>query len=229
MRTVLDRIVVLVGIVCAYASSSPPPSPSLQAITDQITDYVNVYRGLHGSPNVSYATSLGVGAQSWATHLASIETLQHTPIPKYGENLYEVFFQAPTVYLPWKLAIDSWYNEGLHYNYSNLAFDASTAHFTALIWKATQRIGFGTAKDIRGANYVVAWFDPQGNVQGYYSQNVMKTPTPAPTPKTSSPKPNSLPPRPLPVIARPLPPRPPRPPRPQPYPSPLKVCKYVCN
>ena len=41
-------------------------------------------------------------------------------------------------------------------------------HFTQLVWKGSKKLGLGVAQDRSGKRYVVAQYDPVGNLKGKY-------------------------------------------------------------
>ena len=68
-----------------------------------------------------------------------------------------------------------WYAEDAQYSYSDPVFSAETGHFTQLVWKASTQIGFGASLSSSGEWIVVAEFDPPGNVQGQFADNVLQS------------------------------------------------------
>lgn len=66
----------------------------------------------------------------------------------------------------------AWYNEVKDYNFNHPGFSMNTGHFTALIWRETQKVGFGLAKGKSGWYYGVGQYDPSGNWDGQYEKNV---------------------------------------------------------
>lgn len=48
---------------------------------------VHSFRSAHGCPKITYDAELARNAQSWASHLAKIGSLQHSKAQGYGENL----------------------------------------------------------------------------------------------------------------------------------------------
>ena len=44
-------------------------------------------------------------------------------------------------------------------------------HFTQLVWKGSKKLGLGVAQDRSGKRYVVAQYDPVGNIEGKYEVN----------------------------------------------------------
>jgi uncharacterized protein YkwD len=125
----------------------------------------NRLRARHDAPPLVRDKRLDVYAQYWARHLAtSVRGLQHSS-GKYGENLYWTSANRPKKTACME-AIRAWYNEifDIDWNDPTANFD-KVGHATALLWIASKRIGFGVARDPKdGSTYVVASFDPPGNV-----------------------------------------------------------------
>jgi len=69
------------------------------------------------------------------------------------------------------------YNEIQNYDYSNPGFGDDTGHFTQLVWVSTTNVGcarcFGQESgSIWYETYVVCDFQPPGNYDGEYQDNV---------------------------------------------------------
>lgn len=68
-----------------------------------------------------------------------------------------------------------WYSEKIKYDFKKAKFSASTGHFTQMIWKSCKKVGFGLAfskvEDSIIA-YVVANYDPAGNIKSKFKDNV---------------------------------------------------------
>lgn len=47
-----------------------------------------------------------------------------------------------------------------------------TGHFTQMVWKNTQEMGMAMARGLNGKIYVVANYNPRGNVVGKFMANV---------------------------------------------------------
>nr|AAP06097.1 similar to GenBank Accession Number AK017557 SCP-like extracellular protein [Schistosoma japonicum] len=139
----------------------------------------NELRALHGCPKISYDSKLASDSQKWAEHLASINCLQHSKADGYGENLA---FQMSTAgaSLNGREATRNWYDEISKHDF-NGQNQPGTGHFTQVIWKSTNKAGFGSAKSKDGMKvYVVGRYKPAGNVIGHYTDNV-------PRPKKNAP------------------------------------------
>lgn len=70
-------------------------------------------------------------------------------------------------------AVDSWYSEIKDYNFNGGGFSSGTGHFTQVVWKSSRELGVGMAKNSKNQIYVVANYDPPGNYQGQFRENVL--------------------------------------------------------
>lgn len=67
-------------------------------------------------------------------------------------------------------ATNSWYSEEPQHDY-NGDWQPSSGHFSQLVWKGSNEIGFGTARN--GDMIVgVALYNPAGNMMGDFQNNV---------------------------------------------------------
>uniref|UniRef100_A0AAR2LV89 SCP domain-containing protein n=1 Tax=Pygocentrus nattereri TaxID=42514 RepID=A0AAR2LV89_PYGNA len=132
----------------------------------------NTYRKQHGAPPLTINHDLCRSAQAWAENLLSIKTLKHSKAD-YGENLYYTWSSVPKT-LTGREAVDSWYSEIKDYNFKKPGFTSGTGHFTQVVWKDTEEVGFGLATD-GAAIFVVGQYLPAGNITnpGYFEKNVL--------------------------------------------------------
>lgn len=67
---------------------------------------------------------------------------------------------------------ESWYKENQKYDYhSRQVYQSGTGHFTQIIWKNTQEVGFARAQN-GSMHYAVAMYYPAGNFIGEFDKNV---------------------------------------------------------
>ena len=85
-----------------------------------------------------------------------------------GENI----FISETGLSPEEI-FEAWYNEHKNYNYKINKFQKGTGHFTQLVWKETQEVGFGKFEDGHSL-YFVALYYPAGNEFGEFTNNVFE-------------------------------------------------------
>ena len=67
-----------------------------------------------------------------------------------------------------------WYGEVKQYAFPDGGFSMETGHFTQVVWRGTTQLGCGVST-CRGMDIWVCEYDPPGNVQGQYRQNVLPT------------------------------------------------------
>uniref|UniRef100_A0A182NHH1 SCP domain-containing protein n=1 Tax=Anopheles dirus TaxID=7168 RepID=A0A182NHH1_9DIPT len=130
----------------------------------------NELRAEHSAQPLVLDSGMCQYAQQWANTLLSRNILQHRSNNQYGENLYCCFGKSS---ISGREAVDSWYNEIRYYTFGvpNPSNFSQVGHFTQVVWKKSRRLGVGVA--VQGTRaYVVCNYDPPGNFNGQYSQNV---------------------------------------------------------
>ncbi|CAH8430983.1 unnamed protein product [Schistosoma turkestanicum] len=154
-------------------------------VNDQLNrdalDEHNRLRALHGCPPLKYDARLAREAQSWTEYLARMKIIKHSMCVGYGENL--AYAQSSgKAEMSGIQATQNWYNE-IHDHNFNKQYQSHSGHFTQVVWKNTSRAGFGIQKSIDGHHvYIVGRYEPAGNIQGQFQENV-----PQPTRKQSTP------------------------------------------
>ena len=202
------NIKALFVVLFLHVSSSLCQTTVLPYDVGAVLANVNNYRALHRVGFVTWNDSLAKDAESWATYLASINTITHAST-YYGENLYanSRMDKDGTWYIV--DGINVWYNENTLYDYNKPGYSASTGHFTQLVWAGTKEIGSAV---VRGSRYniVVMRFNPPGTFISAFDKNVFpafSSPPPPPPPIFAS----SPPPPPPPPVLSFIPPSPPPP------------------
>jgi hypothetical protein len=169
---------------------------------DEITKYVNMYRGKNNAPPMIWNTKCSIFSQDWSNYLLSNNLFKHSGTQLYGENL--AFFQGYDIDIVklMKLSIDAWYNEISLYDFNNPGFSQATGHFTCLVWVSSTEFGMGISIDNNTQKAIISMNTlPPGNVIGKFKQNVLPlastpVPTPVPTPlptQVPTPVPTPLP------------------------------------
>ncbi|CAF3406168.1 unnamed protein product [Rotaria sp. Silwood1] len=131
----------------------------------------NELRRKHGVEPLRLNNDLSKLAQEWANHLASTGTLLHSKT-KYknvpvGENL-----RSQSWSITGKEMTEAWYNECKKYDYnSHQSCQSGTGHFTQVVWKNSQEVGFARAQGT-SMNFAVAMYNPAGNFLGEFDKNV---------------------------------------------------------
>ncbi|TLS20906.1 uncharacterized protein PpBr36_10719 [Pyricularia pennisetigena] len=125
----------------------------------------NAARAAVGLPPLKYNQALATEAAGYAQQLVGIGSLQHAENRNgHGENLY---WQSNSV-TPCTNAANAWANEKDLYGGQPVGQGnfGAYGHYTQMIWKTTTEVGFGTATDGNGGIYVVARYNPAGNMLG---------------------------------------------------------------
>ena len=65
-----------------------------------------------------------------------------------------------------------WYDEVKNYDFNHPGFSMSTGHFTQVVWKGSKQLGCGISVASNYGVYSVCNYNPPGNYQGQYEQNV---------------------------------------------------------
>lgn len=130
----------------------------------------NYYREQHDAPDLVWNRTLAKAAGMWASNCV----FEHDNTTDQGENLYELSGGASdTLAASYVLrqAVDSWYGEVQDYDYLQPENTSAAAHFTQLVWEATQSVGCNIT-DCPDSRLVVCRYWPPGNVDGEAAVNV---------------------------------------------------------
>ncbi|WP_406238436.1 CAP family protein [Nocardia sp. NBC_01009] len=137
----------------------------------------NQYRAKHGSPEMVLDPAVSASAQRWADHLADTQIFEHSKGSGNGENLAAMWGGRHTGFS----ATKAWYDEIKDYDFdAPTGFSSQTGHFTQVVWKASTKLGVGVACNTggEGGQYVVAQYNPAGNMMGnnnqYFRENVQR-------------------------------------------------------
>lgn len=128
----------------------------------------NEIRTQHGAPSLKWNSKLAAEAQSWAEDLASRNCIQPSSSNDYGENI--AYMSGGQ--LTGRKVTDMWYEEHDKYSFRNPGFSSTTGHFTQIVWQNSKEMGAGKAVSSSGAQFVVARYQPPGNVRGQFPENV---------------------------------------------------------
>lgn len=158
----------------AERQSDSESSDTEENFEQEALDIHNKYRALHGVPPLTLDRNLCKYSEEWARNLASRGTMQHRSNSSYGENLY-CKYGTGKIDATAKEAVKSWYDEINQYNFNKPGSSGGTGHFTQVVWRGTQRLGMAKAQNSRGQVFIVANYDPPGNVMGQFPSNVPRT------------------------------------------------------
>lgn len=167
----------MLTVITVVAALVLPATPALAADPVAMTvELLNSYRAKHGVPPLSLDSEVTHTAQEWADHLHEADSFEHRPDNLYGENLYWVSSRTRAIDSVATKALESWYGESRRYDYTeemtqnNVNYDV--LHFTAMVWKSSDRVGVGL-KQGKNGTYVVVNFAERGNTLNRFTANVL--------------------------------------------------------
>lgn len=150
------------------APAARPASSGLDADAQLLLDTHNRYRALHCAPPLTWSPKLAQAAQQWANTLkAKGCAFEHSGGPT-GENLAAGTSGA----LDAKATVAMWYDEIKGYSFKQPGFSMQTGHFTQVVWRSTKSLGCGKSQ-CKGLDIWVCEYDPPGNWEGQYRQQVL--------------------------------------------------------
>jgi len=133
----------------------------------------NKYREAHGVPKLVLSKTLCSFSQNWANKLAATGQMKHSTNSGYGENIYYAWSSNPNHVVEANVPVKSWYSEIKKFRFGTESVNyMQTGHFSQVVWKGSQNLGVGIARDRSGKVFVVANYSPPGNYQGRYVANV---------------------------------------------------------
>lgn len=138
-----------------------------QKFREDCIDAINKYRKKHSADKLKGCSDLTVQAQEHAVKMLAENKLSTIQQGRLGQSL-SMKMPRPSG----KDVAKHWYEEGDDYNYSKKEFVKGKGNFTQIIWADCKKIGVGVASNKEGATFTIALFDPPGNVQGQYQENV---------------------------------------------------------
>ncbi|GGU70361.1 serine protease [Lentzea flava] len=162
-------------------ATATPPAAAADPVAKTV-ELLNAYRAKHGAPPLSLDSEVTRTAQEWADHLHETDGFEHRPANPYGENLYWTGSTRRSLDTVATNALEKWYAESTGYDYTremtsdNINYDV--LHFTAMVWKSSDRVGVGLKQGTNGT-YVVVNFAPRGNTLTQFVANVLPPTTTA--------------------------------------------------
>ena len=67
-----------------------------------------------------------------------------------------------------------WYKQILSYDFNCPGFSTESLDFSQLVWLSTRKLGVGKATGAEGVTVVVTRYEPVGNIDGLFVQNVRR-------------------------------------------------------
>ena len=147
------------------AERRPAAAPSdAQAFVDAH----NRVRAQHCAPPLAWSAKLAQVAQRWANALRD----QHCSFGHSNGSTGENLAAGTTGTLDPEAVVKMWYDEVALYKFPDGGFSMKTGHFTQVVWRGTTQVGCGRSR-CNGMDIFVCEYDPAGNWEGQYRENVL--------------------------------------------------------
>lgn len=175
MRELLSSrifVAIFVGISISAAASTSVASPSKSAAppaeAQAFVDAHNRVRAQHCAKPLAWSDKLAQIAQRWANALRDKGCAFGHSGGSTGENLAA----GTSGTLDAESVVKMWYDEVASYKFPNGGFSMQTGHFTQVVWRGTTAVGCGRSR-CKGMDIFVCEYDPPGNWEGQYRENVL--------------------------------------------------------
>ncbi len=162
---------LLLSLCALFAGTSAAPQTLLASqFRARVLAAHNAERAALGLPLLVWDNDLGSGAATYAQTMAATGIYQHSnraDRPGVSENLWS----GPHGAYSLEFMVAGWTSEkrmfaaGIFPNVSRTGNWKDVAHYTQMIWPATQRVGCALAST-RRVDYLVCRYSPKGNIDG---------------------------------------------------------------
>jgi uncharacterized protein YkwD len=164
------RLRSVVGVLCALGLRAGARPPVSSEDAKALVEAHNRVRARHCAPPLAWSSELATSAQKWARALGDRGcALQHSG-GAHGENLAA----GTSSIMDPASVVGLWYGEVKGYSFRRPGFSMKAGHFTQVVWRDTKRVGCGRAS-CDGIDLWVCQYDPPGNVEDQYRENVLPT------------------------------------------------------
>ena len=145
-------------------------SKSIESFKQDLIKQINKYRNNHGSKKLMNDPKIDKISQQFASKLAKSGKLDYSSNEYKGQPLGESVYKSENYFAPLKLA-KALYDEISEYDFKSK--DPEPNNFTQMVWKDSELIGFGMAKNSEGKYFYVINYFPTGNIDGEFKKNVL--------------------------------------------------------
>ncbi|KAK1932766.1 SCP-like extracellular protein family protein [Babesia divergens] len=136
---------------------------------------LNSYRDFHSSPHLEWSSKLASDARRSANEL-SRRVSCNLPL-YYRDEIGTNYVASDVASFTEELAARFWYEGHSDYDFQEGGPEnrnPNVLSFTQLVWKSSKDVGCGVACCDKERLILVCRFHPAGNIQGYYTQNVLE-------------------------------------------------------
>jgi uncharacterized protein YkwD len=145
-----------------------PPAQHAGTVAQRFVAAHNAARAKHCAAPLTWSPKLAAVAQKWADTLKAKGCSFGHSGGQYGENLAA----GTDGVLDPEGVVAMWYDEIAKYKFPNGGFSMTTGHFTQVVWRGTTQVGCGHS-ECKGNDIWVCNYDPAGNWDGQYRDNVL--------------------------------------------------------
>lgn len=165
----LHRFIALISLLTLGVASAETngdfrrPTSAAVPFSGEIVAAHNQVRTKVGVPPLVWSDELAQVAQSWANQLITRGEFAHSRNNSYGENLYEISGSGASSNAD--RVVSAWAAESASYRYASNSCAGVCGHYTQIVWKQTQTVGCGVARDSNREVWVCN-YAPFGNIIG---------------------------------------------------------------
>ncbi|MCU1282690.1 MAG: hypothetical protein JWM53_6236 [bacterium] len=171
---ILDRRWLMTAATLATLSGGAPSSARRQSApavdAGAWVEAHNRVRAKHCAPPLAWSPKVAASAQKWANTIADRGCALGHSGGQYGENLAA----GTSGTLDAAGVVGMWYDENKQFSFRSGGFSMKTDHFTQVVWRGTTAVGCGRSQ-CNGMDVWICQYDPPGNVEGQYRDNVRPT------------------------------------------------------
>ena len=130
----------------------------------------NDIRIKYKAPDLKLNYELCQLAQEYADKCADSQNIDFNPVLYNNECIGENISEFDGDISKTSKICENWINERQYLTSGK--YKDETKHFTQMIWKETQSVGFGFSSSSNGKNYFVTFYFPAGNIFDEFDKNI---------------------------------------------------------
>jgi uncharacterized protein YkwD len=151
-------------------SDAPRGAPAPTGDAEALVQAHNQVRAKHCAAPLTWSPRLAQIAKQWANTLRDKGCQFGHSGGSTGENLAA----GTSGTLDAAAVVKMWSDEAALYKFPDGGFSMKTGHFTQVVWRGTTQVGCGRSQ-CKGMDIWVCEYDPPGNWEGQYRENVLPT------------------------------------------------------